>query len=77
MPRKYCGRVGGAFDIADGERCPECGYTEHRVVTTCGRFVSCGGCDEGDHDGHPCLLPPGHDGEHNWRGANRSSDEGG
>jgi hypothetical protein len=41
----------------------------HREMLTCGRFVDCHGCGEGDHDGHPCLREPGHDGPHNWRGA--------
>jgi hypothetical protein len=66
MTRRYCGRVGAAFDMPDGE-CPECGYSEHREVATCSAFVSCAGCgDDARHGGHPCALPPDHDGPHDY-----------
>ena len=62
MSRRYCGRVGAAFEIQDGERCPECGYDEHREVPSgeCGSFAA---CPDGDH-GHGCTMPPGHEGKH-------------
>lgn len=58
MARRYCWRVGAAFEIGDGEKCIECGSADHRPVAagTCGDFVTCG-----DH-GHPCWLSPGHGG---------------
>ena len=66
MSRRYCGRVGAAFDMSDGP-CPECGNREHREVTTCAAFVECRGCgDDAHHGGHPCALPPGHGGPHDY-----------
>lgn len=57
MTRRYCGRVGAAFDVPDGERCPECTSTTHLPIDTCGHFVACTlDCQgDNDHDGHPCL----------------------
>lgn len=67
MTRRYCGRVGAAFDFPDGERCPECGYDQHQAVSTCFRFVDCDGCEEKNRDhGHPCLREPGHAGRCEW-----------
>ena len=61
--RYYCGLVGVAFEAPPDGACPECGRpaSAHRPVAAgeCGWYVEC----DRDH-GHPCALPPGHDGPH-------------
>ena len=55
--RRYCGRVGIVVVLADGEKCPECGYDKHKPMPDdeCGNFVPCPRLP--DNHGHPCLLP--------------------
>jgi hypothetical protein len=62
--RRYCWRVGGAFELDDGEACLECSSTQHPVLddqTRCGCFVQ--SVEDGD-GGWPCDLPAHHDGPH-------------
>ena len=59
--RRYCWRIGQIVTLADGERCDECGDTQHRPLddqNACGHFVECR-----DH-GHGCTKRDGHDGAH-------------
>lgn len=68
MTRKYCGRVGGGLELADGEKCPECGYDGHESLSDaqCGAWVQCRYVIEpGDlAHGHACELNVGHVGAH-------------
>lgn len=61
--RIYCWKVGTAFWRKPNGDCPECGKYghNHRVLPAneCGTFVDC----QGKH-GHPCVLPPDHEGPH-------------
>lgn len=62
--RVYCWMCGVVFAVRDGEKCPECGRTDHRVHEgdTCGCFAHINA--EG---GSPCTLAIGHAGEHSTR----------
>lgn len=57
--RVYCWRVGGCVSLAPGEKCPECGSTNHARArdNKCDNFVGC------RNHGHPCDLVPGHEGK--------------
>jgi hypothetical protein len=62
--RVYCFRVGLVFDVEDGLKCPECGFSNHPEykADNCGCYVS-------DIDlahrgyGDNCVLPIGHPGK--------------
>lgn len=58
MKRRYCWRVGFAWEQESGSTCDECGgpWDKHREIEqgTCGAFVTCG-----DY-GHPCQLQAEH-----------------
>lgn len=72
MARCYCGFYGIAFDAEPGGACPECGRpaSKHRKVPagTCGAFAPCSAMAIDEGHGHPCKLPPGHDGRHDGGG---------
>lgn len=74
MTRRYCWRVGGAFNLDDAARCPECGSRgdAHRPIDEgiCGAYAP---CEESADHGHPCQLPPGHDGAHTAPNPRRSA----
>jgi len=61
VSRYYCWRVGGPVLLDGDGRCPECGAAGHDELPDdlCGRFVA---CPAGLDHGHPCALPPGHEG---------------
>jgi hypothetical protein len=77
--RRYCYMTGNAYwsTHPNGEDCPECGIygAKHRVLDSrfCGHAVWCGMQErigmsdyrykEHTH-GHPCSLPPDHEGPH-------------
>ncbi len=66
--RRYCWRVGVAWEQEDGTRCGECGlHWEngwHRDVgDICGWFVK-----TSDDGGRHCTLAPSHAGPHKWEG---------
>ncbi len=64
--RRYCWRVGIAWEQEDGTVCQECGARwddqYHSEQATCGHVVS---ARAGVPRGH-CTLPVGHEGAH-WR----------
>lgn len=73
MIRRYCWRVGCAWEQADGSKCEECGapWGGHRDASAgvCGAYAPCHDCaDVSDLHGHPCQRQPGHTGEHTARG---------
>lgn len=60
--RRYCWRTGLVLPLKAGERCPECGFSNHKPTpdqTKCGCFAP---VDE--NSGSPCVLPIGHNGPH-------------
>lgn len=69
--RMYCFMIGRGVAPDPNGDCPECGEygRDHRRVPSdeCWAFVGCGGeCGEkgGCGKGHPCRLPPDHEGLH-------------
>lgn len=63
--RRYCWRVGAALDLAEGERCPECGVFGHLPLedqSACGNYVEGTARFEGKHSTMRCFLPVGHAG---------------
>lgn len=75
--RRYCWRTGQAIDEREcgpSGLCPECGvaWAGHREIAagTCGAYVACTRADR-DHQGHPCVLAPGHEGRCVTEGCDR------
>lgn len=69
--RAYCWYTGNAFTMLDNGDCPECGKhgRDHRPLAEdeCGSFADCRyGLIQTNkrHDGHPCELSIGHEGDH-------------
>lgn len=62
MTRRYCWRVGGAWEQEDGSDCDECGvpFGSHpeTAPATCGNFVA----SKGGDGGFPCRLHAAHTG---------------
>ena len=55
-------RLRAIIELDDGERCPECGTTSHRVITPqsmCGCFAL-----DDTGTGRECVLAAGHGGQH-------------
>lgn len=61
--RRYCWRVGGVYEVPEGEVCPECGSPDHEPAPA-------GYCYDVTHQGpngttegaYHCVRPPGHEG---------------
>lgn len=63
MTRRYCWRIGQAWEQEDGSTCEECGapWDSHRnVFEFCGAYVQA----KSGHYGQHCRLNAGHEGPH-------------
>jgi hypothetical protein len=65
MNRFYCWRVGAVIEMNVGDKCPECGCTDHNTYGygNCGNFVELPAEKRTlDHVGTNCVLPINHPG---------------